>query len=136
MLKKLVSYLIVVATIISSITVANAEKTEVSKNDRAFNTVVGLGIIDSESEITANLTRAEFAHVLCNLCGTAKLNVSASVPCEEWMILFLFAVMEECISLNSVLPTCRAEFKTNIFFENFSKTSVDASLERLHVYSK
>ena len=69
MKSRLVSCLLILATIISSFSVVNAESNEISKNDRAFNTSVGLGIIDEGKEKSSNLTRAEFAHILCNLCG-------------------------------------------------------------------
>ena len=69
MKSRLISFLLIVATVASTLSVANAEKTEISKNDRAFNMNVGLGIIDEDKEKDSNLTRAEFAHILCNLCG-------------------------------------------------------------------
>ena len=69
MKSRLVSLLLVIATIISTYSVVDAERLEISKNDRAFNTIVGLGIIDEGKERSSNLTRAEFAHILCNLCG-------------------------------------------------------------------
>ena len=94
MKSRLVSCLLIVATVVSTLSVANAEKIEISKNDRAFNTSVGLGIIDEDKEKDSNLTRAEFAHILCNLCGFFNQEDKE----EDWFDGF-FGDADENISL-------------------------------------
>ncbi len=72
MKSRLILFLLIFTTVVSTFSIAYAETNENLKNDRAFNTSVGLGIIDEDKDKTSNITRAELAHILCNLYGFFK----------------------------------------------------------------